>query len=388
MRVDLVQRPQLLNLTTLRFFAALSIFLHHLDTLGLHPSAMLWGINLSWTVSFFFVLSGFVLAYSYSGRLNNGRAVIQYLLQRMARLWPVHVACLVILGATLGFGDASRLQVYLALTLQNAWLPAYGSGFALNSVSWSISVEIFFYALFPFIIRLSNRQLLGLFAANAAFIGGIVVFYTATGLAVRPDQAADPLWYRSMIPTGGSVLLFFPPVRLIEFLAGILAFRVFAVARLPTGSVGIVQLGTLTVLLAYMTQHNSLVQYVDANISSAAAQVCRQFGAFPLFAFTVFAFSHQSGSISRILAWKPLVFLGEVSFAFYMVHLLVLRYMAQHWTLIDTGDRLVAATAAFLTSLLLATALSYLVERPILLQVKTISRRVLATADRARAVPV
>lgn len=382
------QRSQLLNLTTLRFLAAFSVFLHHLDAFGLHPSRSLWGLNLSWTVSFFFVLSGFVLAYSYSDRMTDRRFVGRYLLQRAARLWPVHLACLLLLGALIGFGDVSVLQIYLAITLQNAWLPAYGSGFALNSVSWSISVELFFYALFPLLIRLSSRRLMGLFAANVGLVGGIILFISAAGISGRPDPAADPFWYKSMVPTGNAILLFFPPVRLIEFVAGILTYRAFTVFRLTGKSVWIAQAASAVVLLGYMTQHNSVIQFIDANMSSAAAQAYRQFGAFPLFALTVFVFSHQSGPISRVLSLRPLVFLGEISFAFYMVHQIVLRFLAQHWTLLGLSDRLAAASLAFVLSLALATALFYCVEKPTLSWIKSVRHRGVRRSTRTKVSPV
>ncbi|WP_294646224.1 acyltransferase [uncultured Aureimonas sp.] len=357
-------RPQLFNLTSLRFFAALSIFLHHLDTLGVHPSQWLRGLNLSWTVSFFFVLSGFVLAYSYDGRLTDRQSIEQYFIQRVARLWPVHAVCLLLVAALIGVGDTSLLRAYLALTLMNAWIPAYGSGFALNSVSWSISVELFFYALLPFLLALSYRKLFGLFVVNAAFIGVVILVIPAVGLAGRPDPLVDPLWAESLIPTGSSIILFFPPIRLIEFVSGILAYRAFTRVALPQRAASGAQFVAVLLLLGYMTQHGSVVELIETHVSGPAAQAYRQFGAFPLFALAILLFAHQAGPVSGMLSARPLVFLGEISFAFYMVHQIVMRFLAQHWHLASSSDRLIAAFAALTLSLGLATILLFCVERP------------------------
>lgn len=362
-------RPSLPNLTTLRFFAAFSVFLHHLDGLGLHASRHVWGVNLGWTVSFFFVLSGFVLAYSYDGRINGGRGVASFIGQRLVRLWPVHGVCLLLLALALGVSDVNWAQAYLVLTLQQAWLPAYGSAFALNGVAWSISVELFFYLLFPFLIVLPVRKLLIVFLVVLGGIVGSIVFLSNYGGPVFPNPVGDPLWFRSFEVTPSSFLLFFPPIRLGEFIAGILTYHVYRRVRVPVGMVTLVQIATIAATIGYMTQHASLVSAVQELFSDAASQAYRQFGAFPLFAVIVFVFAHQSGPVSAVFSNRWLVFLGEISFAFYMVHQIVIRYVGS--TSLSGSE---AAFMAFALSLAAATILHFGVERPAMKWVKGRSR--------------
>jgi peptidoglycan/LPS O-acetylase OafA/YrhL len=52
----------------------------------------------------------------------------------------------------------------------------------------------------------------------------------------------------------------------------------------------------------------------------------------PFICFLIFTFAFQKGFLSKVLSAKPLVFLGEISFSFYMIHKLVIRYLSLFFT--------------------------------------------------------
>ena len=81
-------------LTGLRFFAGIAIVIHHLHQFGL-PAYVLDGWLLNNGVSFFFVLSGFILTYVYP-TLETHHAVQRFWIARVARIWPAHMAALVL----------------------------------------------------------------------------------------------------------------------------------------------------------------------------------------------------------------------------------------------------------------------------------------------------
>ena len=154
-----MQRPQKLDaLTSLRFFAAAMIVVSHA-----HPIFGSWGIAnaapLGQGVSFFFVLSGFILAYNYPV-LANGAEARRFWLARFARVWPLHaVTALLWIAVVFNFdrqtyfsGYDGLARLFTNMLLVQAWMPLKDWSLSFNGVSWSLSVEFFFYASFPFLI--------------------------------------------------------------------------------------------------------------------------------------------------------------------------------------------------------------------------------------------
>ena len=144
-------------LTGLRWIAAFAVFLHHLQRPFGVPYLNWWLGSLA--VSFFFVLSGFILTYVYAERMANKTVTVRkFLFTRWARIWPLHLACLVIFvtvfsswNAILGSWDHTP-RFLTNLTMLQSWVPDPGWYFGFNGVSWSISTEFFFYLAFPFLM--------------------------------------------------------------------------------------------------------------------------------------------------------------------------------------------------------------------------------------------
>jgi peptidoglycan/LPS O-acetylase OafA/YrhL len=157
-------------LTSLRFFAAAIVLLYHC---GRHA---LWFMPLEIrglmesgydAVSFFFVLSGFVLAYSYyiPGSLGVRGGVRAFWKSRFARIYPIYVvASLIALPmylwglktGTVQIRDARIALMAVPLLMQSWFLSKTISG-AINLPAWSLSVEAFFYCAFPLLLRMTIR---------------------------------------------------------------------------------------------------------------------------------------------------------------------------------------------------------------------------------------
>ncbi|MBV4474634.1 acyltransferase family protein [Pseudomonas botevensis] len=144
-------------LTSLRFFAAFMIVIWH--SVMFYPWFSGVPSFLTHGVSFFFVLSGFILTHVYTSKKQSG--YFGFIRDRLARLWPVHVFALCFLVTFVrpdaitfngeGFFDKS-VQLGLNLTLMQSIFPFQKVMFSWNSVSWSISTEVFFYLAFPFLV--------------------------------------------------------------------------------------------------------------------------------------------------------------------------------------------------------------------------------------------
>jgi peptidoglycan/LPS O-acetylase OafA/YrhL len=132
--------------------AALLVFGLHLRNLGYLSGAPVdiigWPFMAGATgVSFFFVLSGFVL--TWSARSHDTAA--GFWRRRIARIYPVHlvtaVAAMLLGSAILGQPRPTGQQLAANLLLIHSWWPAWWQ--TLNPVSWSLACEAFFYATFP-----------------------------------------------------------------------------------------------------------------------------------------------------------------------------------------------------------------------------------------------
>ncbi|HWX34972.1 MAG TPA: acyltransferase, partial [Steroidobacteraceae bacterium] len=145
---------RLAALTSLRFLAAAAIVYHHV--MGAWAFPRVPQFHFAQGVSFFFVLSGFILTYRYPV-LRDWREIRRFWLARFARIWPAHATSLVIVVATataiLSSFDGTNLPFYVAtnLLMVQSWIPSKAA-VSLNGPSWSISTEFAFYLMFPLLI--------------------------------------------------------------------------------------------------------------------------------------------------------------------------------------------------------------------------------------------
>jgi len=153
-------------LTSLRFLFAFMVFTSHLIFLSKSESKILRWIYKSVFhegyigVSFFFILSGFILAYNYQdGILKNKKSKRTFYQARFARIFPLHILTLVI-SVPLTYGVFIQQksiwfsQALTNLSLTQSYVPIKSIYFSFNALSWSISDEMFFYLVFPFLILL------------------------------------------------------------------------------------------------------------------------------------------------------------------------------------------------------------------------------------------
>ena len=208
--------PPLKALTSLRFFAAMHVVIYHLSADHKYSQVPLMGrfVGSGYTgVSLFFILSGFILAYNYREGLDKR----EFWISRFARVYPVYLIAL-LLGVAYAFAPASPhmahpwLALGLCLTLLHTWYPPLADAF--NGPGWTLSVEAFFYALFPYLLGWLKR------------VGDstLVIF-----CALYVAALSVPIWMHlaSTVPGAGSITAYFltwgtvPPVHLPMFLIGV-----------------------------------------------------------------------------------------------------------------------------------------------------------------------
>ena len=164
------RRPALPILTSLRFFAAAEVVVFHVSVSS-NSAAIPEGLfkNLASggyaAVSFFFVLSGFVLTYAHAGSTEREDGTVdarRFWLLRFARLAPAYylgllLAVPIVIAYIASHAPAST--AFIGPLLVVVFLQAWWSPLAVtwNFPAWSLSVECLFYALFPWLTRVSAR---------------------------------------------------------------------------------------------------------------------------------------------------------------------------------------------------------------------------------------
>lgn len=300
-------------LTSLRFFFAFFVFLSHLSYLkedknykGIFESVFSEGFL---GVSFFFILSGFILALNYRDKFINKKITLKkFYIARLARIYPLHFITMLVSIFALGSGFKNLL--YNVLLIQS-YIPDSKVFFSYNAPSWSISDEMFFYALFPALIiivyKLSNFlkiTILAAFISLILFLNFILV-----------DEKEAHYW-----------LYISPFIRIFDFLLGILLFDLLLYLKnkkpeLKQSSLNFLEIGGIITLIVFLIFHENIAINYRFSIYYWLPMCMIILGA-----SSSFIFKETTTWTSKVLSWKGLVYLGEISFGFYLIHYLVLTY--------------------------------------------------------------
>lgn len=302
-------------LTGLRWWAAFVVFLFHMRVLAPLPGKINQLADLGYLgVTFFFVLSGFVLTWS----MRPGVSKSTFYWRRFARIWPSHIFALIIaipvfytmLPLTEGdFVKPFEVAVLLlSVVLLQGWFANPVILYSGNPAAWTLSVEALFYAMHPWIARL-----LVPLSRNGALLFGFVVMLWA--FAYRAAVIWAPESWLSLVPI--------PLTRLPEFLLGMSVAWALRSGWRPKlyPVVGVV---AVAVALGIMMAPQSFP-------TIGAVRVLALFGneLFTLatgVAIVSFSLAALKGKRS-IFGSKLQVKLGTWSFAFYLVHATII-YLA------------------------------------------------------------
>jgi peptidoglycan/LPS O-acetylase OafA/YrhL len=382
------------SLTGLRFLAALMVFGLH-TSLSADPVPPNGPTNLfaapgpqhAWEtaftragfvgVSFFFVLSGFVLTWS----SRPGTPARSFWRRRLCKIFPNHIATWAL----------AMVLFAAAITPLSRWLPnlllvhTYRidplSWISVNSPSWSLCAEILFYALFPLLIgpvrRLREDRLWMWTGLAAAGVFAVVVVNqlwmpppvstAATGLPVSPEQ----FWLG----------YFFPPARMFEFVLGMLLARLIAAGRWPR--IGVLPAAALLLGSYVLAVHLPFVWGFNA---ATVIPIALLIGAVS----TADLRGTRTGLRNRTMTW-----LGEVSYAFYLTQGIVLLYGRTlfHFHQYSTPVAVLVLLAFLVANIAAASILYVGLERPVMRRFSRPRRRSADLADvrvgqRAQDVPV
>lgn len=290
-----------------RGIAALLVALERLQAHGVFYS-LPFVRNSYLFVDFFFVLSGFVIAYAYSDKLNGARSAVAFTLRRFGRLWPLHMLLLTVF---IGFeavklvlqfkGVAMEVPPFTgtagpATILTNIGL-LHGLGLydvlTWNQPSWSISDEFWTYLLFAAVCLLGARRLALWSTLLSLAALAVMIFIAPRGMDSTYDYGA---------------------VRCIAgFFAGVVTERLWrsrSELLRPIMARSATWLEPLSVVAVFA-------------FVSIAGRGPLAFTAPAIFATLVFLFAFEAGPVSRLMSGRVYRALGAWSYSIYMVNYFV-----------------------------------------------------------------
>lgn len=342
-------------LTFLRFIAALIVVIYHYGkTTSLAQAAGPAITSGPQMVTFFFVLSGFVLMLAY---YPINKPAKDFYLARIARIFPVYLVALVVicyLAYAPKAGSRDFVAPFLHLFFVQSWFPGYPM--TLNAPGWSISAEVFFYLTFPallWVIKATKVQFQTLLVISAVIwclMQVFVVYLFNSPVYAGPRSLSHDL------------IMYFPLFHYSSFLLGVAGGYAFLQRReLHQGSG---KLNTVWLLGSFLIVF-LLLQYPNLYLDwlGVSVPVSVSFYA-PVFLVLVLVISSTQNVITRFLSMPFFVLLGNISYAVYILQAPVrwayLRYIKRHVGL-DVNNEFYL----YLICLLIVSVLSfYLIEKP------------------------
>jgi peptidoglycan/LPS O-acetylase OafA/YrhL len=299
-------------LTGLRFLAALAVYLHHHPKPAYLPDGLTVFFSAGYNgVTLFFVLSGFVLGINYFDALvrPSWRAILKYFSARMARVYPLYLLVLFFVWWNRGAPQTGNALVHF-MALQS-WSPDLLVAYGFNEPGWSIGVEFFLYAGLPFLVlflaplRRNSKWLWSLAGGVMLTLIALAVYFELSGRGILPIQNPDSA-HRWLYRT--------PLTRLGDFTLGVIAALLFQIsgrasARVERGwaILGYAAFAGIIFLMALPAHLNSVFSW-DASYA-------------PLVFFLLLGLARAPQTrLARCLAARPLIILGEASFALYLIH--------------------------------------------------------------------
>lgn len=278
-------------------------------------------------VDFFFVLSGFVIAHAYIDRIQDRYSLLNFLIRRFGRIYPLHFFVLSILvvielfrlaASVAGvhmevqpFTHATSLDKLATNLVLAQSLGLHDAG-SWNYPSWSISVEFYTYIIFGALLLATYS--LRMWVRNNIFI--VAMMTSATILIVNSRTGMFTTFELGLYRC------------IFGFLAGVMTYRAYRVAS---------GIGPFT---GHPDRSQNRLWRLLSNRSSAAALELlavfavilfvilakygrMSFAAPIIFSVAVFIFAHEAGPISTLLRSRPFALLGKLSYSIYMIHDLI-----------------------------------------------------------------
>ena len=332
--------PMIHSLQALRVLFAFCIFVHHLGCFEAGGSC---------GVSFFFLLGGFALSAGYADKVSAaGFSWSHYMGRRLLRMYPLHlVTLLAALCVRYVVCDESHFQetpLLANILLLQSWFPWYSVFFSGNPVSWYLSDLLFYYALFPGLVRLWKT-----FGASHRQYLAAALFFAAAGY----------LLFQHYLPGlyGNQLLYIHPLFRLPDFLLGCATFYIYRHCqgfRITARQSTFFEILSICLVLAAVGAY----YYLPANATYALLFWLPS----SLLVLSFALGERQGGFISSFFKHKYWQQSARYAFSFYMSHWMCIR-LVEH--MLPEALFWQQVLLSFMLSVAMSLLLYYCIEQPL-----------------------
>jgi peptidoglycan/LPS O-acetylase OafA/YrhL len=339
-------------LTSTRGFAAILVVIFHFgkEVFPFNCDWSFFGVG-NIAVSYFFVLSGFVMFLTYN---NRGIGYGEFIKRRFARIAPVYYLALLLaifpelylhyIKHDYLLEEDFYLKLFLSVFFLHAYIPGYA--LVLNSVSWTLCVEFFFYFLFPFLLLLIRKPRIFMRITFALFIiSQCIHLYLANYLHQRYGPLAEFCFYN-------------PVLHLNEFLIGMAGAYFYPLLKNKIHfKTKFISLGLFIVIVFVIQFFSSYASFHNGLLA-------------PLFILFIIAVAAENPGM---LNYFPLVFMGEISYGIYILQRPVHYFIADQLNVKFFHLTTIPLFYLYFMVLLLISSLSYyFIEKPLRTKINSI----------------
>jgi peptidoglycan/LPS O-acetylase OafA/YrhL len=300
-----IRRRGLHALTGIRFFAAFWVMTFHFGAAFTDRARMPRPVTVflehgDLGVALFFMLSGFILYFTYHDNLQSLGDVYKFFVARFARLYPVYLLAIA-LGALLYMRLPQGKELLIFPMLQSWGLPVSGNGYMWVTQAWTLSVEAFFYCCFPLLLLPFRHTR----SAFTLWLLAALSFVLVVALKV-------PMLHPTLPTTWLTRHVILPVLCLPEFVFGLALGAIFLRKQTFETHVAsndwITAAGILPCLIIFASG-------AGGYLASLTAAIC--------FGWAIYRLADGRGWLTDLLSSRVFLLLGGASFSLYILQGLV-----------------------------------------------------------------
>jgi peptidoglycan/LPS O-acetylase OafA/YrhL len=299
------------QLTFTRFLAVITVVTYHFGysyyPLNTYPWSNLFLLG-PISVCYFFTLSGFIMSVVYYNPDSNSFDKYKYYKTRIARIFPVYfLALLLIFPKVYGTGNNDVAGLLLNILMLHAWVPPYPITY--NFPGWSLSVEAFFYLVFPYSLLIMGRFRLKyvlLFAVIFWMFSQLLHIYVLNN------------YYSNFPSTAYDIIFYNPLTHLNTFIIGVAGGVIFLQQRHKMRCKAsfnfIILLVSVLLIISILLFRHRFQELTGFRMVFENGLLA------PLFIVFIIFLSLDETLFSRLFSKKYLVLLGDSSYSIYILH--------------------------------------------------------------------